>query len=151
MELLKKAEEIVNKSTIHTVGESGLDADWIMSLIDEEGYPNASMITASRADGFKWISFCTGIDYNKPKRVQKNPRACIYLFDRASFSGISLTGKINISTDLKIKKKMWYDALGDYFNNPDDEKLCVLFFRPEKYNIFVDYRTITGNFNINAN
>jgi len=36
MDLLRKAEEIINKSTIHTVGKSGYSADWVMSLIDEE-------------------------------------------------------------------------------------------------------------------
>lgn len=53
MDSLKKAEEIVNKSTMHT----GLGADWVMALTDEEGYLAASMITASRADGFKLDSF----------------------------------------------------------------------------------------------
>lgn len=52
MDLLIKAEEIINKSTIHTVGESGYSTDWVMALIDEEGYPVASMITAARVGGF---------------------------------------------------------------------------------------------------
>ena len=146
MDLLRKAEEIVNQSTIHTVGESGLDADWLMALTDEEGYPAASMITASRADGFKWIAFCTALGWNKPNRAEKDPRTCIYLFDKESFSGISLTGKVEIITDLVIKKQMWYDALGDIFTNPDDEKWCVLMFKPERYNIFIDFRTIRGTF-----
>ena len=67
MDLLKKAEEIVNKSTIHAGGEIGCNVDWVMALADENGYPNASMITASRADGFKWIAFCTGLGWNKPR------------------------------------------------------------------------------------
>jgi len=62
MDLLKKAEVIVNGSTIHTVGESGMSADWAMSLIDDDGYPASSMITAAKADGFKWISFCSRKD-----------------------------------------------------------------------------------------
>ena len=146
MDLLKKAEEIVNKSTIHTIGESGHTADWIMSLTDEKGYPAASMITASKADGFKWIAFCTGLGANKPKRAEKDPRSCVYLFDRESFTGISLMGKIEVITDFEVKKKMWYDALGDYFKGADDEKMCVLMFKPERYNIFIDYQTICGAF-----
>lgn len=145
MDLLKKAEEIVNGSTMHTVNESGLGADWVMALTDEEGYPTASMITAARADGFNWIAFCSGLGWNKPNRAKKDPRTCVYLFDE-EFSGISLTGKLEVITDYKIKKQMWYDALGDVFKGSDDEKLCVLMFKPEKYNISIDNRTINGSF-----
>ena len=145
MDLLKKAEEIVNKSTMHTVGESGT-ADWVMALTDEEGYPAASMITASRADGFKWIAFCTLLGLNKPNRAQKDPRTCVYLFDKESFAGISLTGKIEVITDFETKKQMWYDALSDYSKNPDDKNWCVLMFKPERYNIFIDGCTICGKF-----
>ena len=146
MDLLRKAEEIVNKSTIHTVEESGYSADWVMSLIEEEGYPTASMITAARADGFRWIAFCTVLGWNKSNRAKKDPRTCVYLFDKESFSGISLTGKIEIITDFETKKRMWYDALGDVFKGPDDENLCVLMLKPERYNIFIDNRTIHGVF-----
>ena len=143
---LKKAEKIVNGSTMYTVGKSGLGADWVMSLTDEEGYPAASMITASRADGFKWIAFCSGLGWNKYNRAKKDPRSCVYLFDKDSFSGISLTGKIEIITDLEVKKQMWYDALGDFWSGYDDERWCVLMFKPERYNIFIDNRTIRGVF-----
>ena len=115
-----------------------------MSLTDEHGYPNASMISASRADGFNWIAFCTGISANKPNRIRKDPRACVYLFENKSFSGISLTGKIEIITDLEVKRQMWYDELSEYFNSPEDDALCVLKFMPERYNIFMDYQTIKG-------
>ena len=69
---LKKAEEIVNKSTMQTVGDSECGVDWVMSLLDEEGYPAASMITAAKADGFNWIAFCTGLglaDQDWDKRI----------------------------------------------------------------------------------
>ena len=146
VESLKRAEDIVNKSTIHTVGDTGCTADWVMSLIDEDGYPNASMITAARADGFNWIAFCTVLGMNKPNRAQKNPRACVYLFDQESFSGISLTGKIEVITDYELNKQLWYDALEDFFQGPEDDRLCVLMFKPERYNIFIDGSTIRGTF-----
>jgi len=145
-ELLKKAEEIVNGCTIHTAGGSGLDADWVMSLTDEEGYPSASMITASRADGFKWIAFCTGLGWNKPKRAESDPRACVFVFDKKSFTGISLTGRVEVTADPEIKERMWYGALGDFFTGPGDERLCVLMMKPERYNIFIENRTIRGAF-----
>jgi len=119
-----------------------------LALIDEEGYPAASMITASKADGFKWIAFCTGVGWNKPNRAKKDPRACVYLFDKASYSGISLVGKIEVITDYDLNKQLWYDALGDFFKDPADERLCVLMFKPERYNIFIEGKTkirMSGN------
>ena len=78
---------------MHTIGESCCCADWVVALTDEEGYPTASMITSSRADGFKWIAFCTGIGWNESKRAEADSRSCVYLFDKESFiTGISLTG-----------------------------------------------------------
>lgn len=146
--LLKKAEEIVNKSTAHSRNkwERNHSMDWVMSVIDEEGYPTASMITASRAAGFNWISFCTGLGWNKPNRIAKDPRTCIYLFDEASFSGISLVGRTEVLIGNEVKKQMWYDELGDSFKDPSDPNLCVLLFKPERYNIFIDYHTIQGTF-----
>jgi len=146
MDLLKKAEELVNSSTMHTIRESGHTADWVMALTDEDGYPTASMITAARADGFSWIAFCTGLGWNKPNRAKNDPRTCVYLFDKESFSGISLTGRVEVITGLEMKKRMWYDALGDFFSGPDDERLCVLMLKPERYNIFIDNHTIRGAF-----
>jgi general stress protein 26 len=148
MDLLKKAKEIVNGSTIHTLGESTRTADWVMALTDEEGYPAASMITAARAVGFKWIAFCTGVGSNKYNRAEKDPRTCVYLFDPESFSGISLTGKVEIITELKTKKQMWYDTLANSFEGPADDRWCVLMFKPERYNIFIDNQTISGTFDI---
>ncbi len=148
MDLLKKAEEIVNRSTMHGAENANGGADWVMSLIDEEGYPAASMITASRANGFQWISFCTGKGWNKPNRAQKDPRTCIYLFDEKTFTGISLIGKTEVLTDIETKRQMWFDGLGDVFSGPEDERWCVLLFKPERYNIFIENQTIRGKFSV---
>jgi general stress protein 26 len=145
-ELLEKAKNIINMCTAHT-RESGLTFDWVMAVTDELGYPSASMISASRADGMNWISFCTGINANKPNRIRKNRRVGLYLFESKSFSGISLTGNARIETDLEIKRQMWYTELADHFNGPEDDGMCVLLFKPEYYNIFIDNQTIQGDVN----
>ena len=106
----------------------------------------AAVSISGKANGFEWIAFCTGKDFNKPIRARKNPRACIYLFEPNSFTGISLTGKIEVVCDTALNDSLWYDALGSFFKGPDDEKLCALIFRPKRYNIFIEGRTIRGSF-----
>ena len=146
MELLQKAELLVTHSTMQYADDERYGSDWVMSFTGDDGYPNASMISAAKADGFHWIAFCTGICANKTLRAKRDPRSCVYLFDKESFTGISLMGKVEVSTDPVLKKQVWYDDLGDYFNGCMDENLCVLLFKPEKYNIFIENTTIRGTF-----
>ena len=147
-ELLKRAEGIVNRSAMQARGASGIKsgADWVMALNDGDGYPAASMITAARADGFNWIAFCTGAGWNKPRRAARDPRSCVYLFDGATFTGISLTGRTEVLTDMETKRRMWFDDLSGAFSGPEDESWCVMLFRPERYNIYIDNLTIRGKF-----
>ena len=146
MELLYKAETLITHSTMQYADNPWNGSDWVMSLTDEDGYPNASMITAAKSDGFKWIAFCTGASSNKALRAKRDSRTCVYLFDKESFTGISLVGQVEVSTDSVLKKQVWYDDLGDFFNGYTDENLCVLLFKPEKYNIFIENTTIRGVF-----
>ena len=149
-EQTRKAEELINNSTMHAIGnmlpdKTNWEADWVMALTDKDGYPAASMITAAKADGFKWVAFCTGLNSNKVKRIKNDSRACIYLFDNKSFTGISLVGSIEIIVDTDVKKQMWYNTLGDHYSSPDDEQYCVLMFTPKKYNMFMDFQTLQGS------
>ena len=146
MELLHKAESLVAHSTMQYADDQRYGSDWVMSLTDEDGYPNASMITAAKADGFQWIAFCTGTRANKALRAKRDARTCVYLFDKESFTGISLLGKVEVSTDPVLKKQVWYDGLWNHFNGYTDENLCVLLFKPEKYNIFIENTNIRGAF-----
>ena len=45
-----------------------------------------------------------------------------------------------------FKRQMWYDELAEHFNKPEDDCWCVLMFKPERYNIFIDFQTIYGEF-----
>ena len=47
-------------------------------------------------------------------------------------------------TCIGSKKQMWYGALVDFWSGFDDERRCDLMFKPERYNIFIDNRTVRG-------
>lgn len=70
----------------------------------------------------------------------------MYLFDEATFTGISLVGRTEVLTDLETKRLMWFDDLCEVFEGPGDESWCVMLFRSERYNIYIDDRTIRGEF-----
>jgi len=50
---------------------------------------------------------------------------------------ITLAGKIEVITDLDVKKEMWYEGCEEYWDSPEDENFCVLMFTTERYNICV--------------
>lgn len=116
-EIINKAEEIIERNT----GETSY---CVLALIDKDGYPTASTITASKADGINCIYFCTGHGGNRTNRIDKCNRASI-CFNAKDYN-ITLVGTIEILTDADMKSKMWYDGLANHFSGPEDPNYCVL-------------------------
>ena len=133
-EIIEKAAEIISKK-----GD-----ECVLALIDADGYPTASTYSVSKNDGIKWVTFCTALDGNAPKRIEKCDRASICLNSSDPFYNITLVGKIEVITDAETKKEMWYDGLDFYFSGPDDPSFCVLKFTTERYNLYVDEKEDAG-------
>lgn len=134
-ELIAKAGEIVSKNT----GEAGY---CVLALLDEDGYPTASTISAAKADGIRFMTFCTGISSPKFERIKKCNRASV-CFNSMEYN-ITLVGTIEVTTEPDIKKEMWYDGLAHHFSGPEDPDYCVLQFKAERYNLLVDWQEARG-------
>ena len=39
---------------------------------------------------------------------------------------------------------MWYKGLEENFDGPEDPNYCVLLFKTERYNLFVDWKEAKG-------
>jgi general stress protein 26 len=134
-EILNKAGEIVEKNT-------GMGTYCVLALIDLDGYPTASTITASKADGINWITFCTGLGGTKTNRINKSNRASVCF--NADDYNITLIGTMEVITDPDVKKEMWYEGLANHFSGPEDPGYCVLRFTTERYNLLVDWKEARG-------
>lgn len=134
-ETILKAGEIIAKNA----QENGYCT---LALIDLEGYPTASTISASKNDGINWITFCTGLHWPKSDRIRKCNRAsvCFNSIDH----NITLVGTIELITDQEVKNEMWCSDLSDYFKGPNDPDYCVLRFETKRYNIFADSKEAVG-------
>lgn len=135
-EILQKAGEIVEKNT-------GAESYCVLALIDEDGYPTASTISASKADGINRITFCTGYGSPKTKRIDKCKKASV-CFCSPEYN-ITLVGDIEVVTDPEVKKEMWYSGLANHFSGPEDPNYCVLRFTTKRYNLLVDWKELRGN------
>jgi len=134
-EIIARAREIVAKNT----GETGY---CVLALIDLDGYPTASTISAAKVDGINWLTFCTGLSSPKAERIKKCNRASV-CFNSPEYN-ISLVGTIEILTDPDVKKEMWYGGLTQHFSGPEDPNYCVLHFKTERYNLLVDWQEARG-------
>lgn len=137
-EIIARASEIVASKT-----GGGNEGYCVLALIDKDGYPTASTISASKSDGLNWITFCTSLNSNKAKRVETCNRASV-CFDAIEHN-ITLVGTIEVLTDPEIKKEMWYKGLEGHFNGPEDPNYCVLRFNTNSYNLLVDWKEVRGD------
>lgn len=136
-EIIARAGEIIAKKT-----GRGNEGYCVLALIDKDGYPTASTISASKAEGINRITFCTGLGSNKADRIKQCSHASVCF--NAIDHNITLVGTIEILTDPDIKKEMWYKGLEENFDGPEDPNYCVLLFKTERYNLFVDWKEAKG-------
>jgi len=134
-EIIIKAGEIIKRNT-------GIGTYCVLAQIDLDGYPTASTITASKADGINWITFCTGLVGTRTNRISKCNQASV-CFNAGDYN-ITLVGKMEILTDSDVKKEMWYEGLANHFSGPEDPNYCVLRFKTERYNLLVDWKEARG-------
>jgi len=134
-EIIARAGEIIAQNT----GEAGY---CVLALLDADGYPTASTITPAKADGIRWLTFCTGVNSSKSVRIKKCNRASVCL-NSGSYN-ITLVGTMEILTDPQSKREMWYGGLVNHFSGPEDPGYCVLKFTTRRYNLLVDWKEAAG-------
>ena len=139
-DVMAKVVEIVEENSVQ--GGEFVGQFCVLSLIDEEGFPTASVITPSRADGINWITFGAELDANKAKRIRNCNRASV-CFSAEEYC-INLVGEIEIINSEDIKREMWYDGLRAHFTDSDDPNYCVLRFVTKRYKFFIDYKDVAG-------
>ncbi|MCL1913524.1 MAG: pyridoxamine 5'-phosphate oxidase family protein [Eubacteriaceae bacterium] len=142
-EVIEKANEIINAKTGYIGG--GMDGYATLALIDENGYPTASTLTIAKADGIKWLTFCTSPDSNKAKRISSCNRASVCV--NSNEYNITLVGTIEVLVDEASRKDNWLPAMeaeGMHWSSYDDPSFCVLRFTTERYNLFVGYNEAAG-------
>jgi general stress protein 26 len=133
--IIDKAAEIISAKRL----------DCVLALIDLDGYPTASTITVSKNNGINWLTFCTGFSGTKTKRIDQCDRASVCFFSLNPLYNITLIGKIEVITDLEVKKEMWYDVLKNHFTGPEDTNFFFLLFKTERYKLMINGEETSTN------
>jgi len=140
--VIAKAAEIIKENSINGGDFKGQIC--VLSLIDEDGFPTAAVITPSKSDGINWVTLCTMLDGNMAKRSANCNRASVCFSSAEHAYCINLVGEIEVITSSDIKRDMWYDGLSFHFTGADDPNYCVLKFTTKRVKLFVDGEELEG-------
>ena len=102
----KTIGSMIDKTTVSIIGS-----------VDEEGFPNAkAMLPPRKREGIKHVFFTTNTSSMRVKQYSKNPKACIYFFDKRFFRGVMLKGTMEVLKDTKSKKMIWRNGDEMYYS-----------------------------------
>ncbi|MCL1846114.1 MAG: general stress protein [Defluviitaleaceae bacterium] len=142
--ILERIAGIVEKNAIQ--GGEFTGQICVLSLIDEDGFPTAAVLTPSRANGCRVLTFATLLDGNAAKRAAACGRASVCFASAAHC--INLVGEIEVLTSAEARRETWYDALSHHHSGADDPNYGVLKFTTKRCKYFFTDDASEGGFNI---
>ena len=120
----------------------------IISSVDEDGFPNSkAMLPPRRREGIKHIFFTTNTSSMRVKQYTKNPKACVYFFDKRFYRGVMLRGTMKVLRDSASRQSIWKDGDEMYYSKGiTDPDYCVLKFTAQNGRYYSDFKS--ENFDI---
>lgn len=136
---------MANETMEKIIDNSGVS---IISSVDDFGFPNTkAMLPPRKREGIRNFYFTTNTSSMRVKQYYKNPKACIYFFDKRFFRGIMLKGKMEVLEDNKSKKMIWKDGDEMYYpKGVTDPDYCVLKFTAHNGRYYSNFKSV--NFEI---
>ncbi len=115
----------------------------IISSIDEAGFPNSkAMLPPRKREGIKYLFFTTNTSSMRVKQYTKNPKACVYFFDKRFYRGVMLRGTMKVLHDKAIKKLIWREGDELYYpKGVTDSDYCVLRFTAQNGRYYSNFKS----------
>jgi general stress protein 26 len=120
----------------------------IISSVDENGFPNTkAMLPPRKRENIKHLFFTTNTSSMRVKQYFKNPKACVYFFDKRFFRGVMLRGTMEVLQDGASKEMIWKDGDEMYYSKGvTDPDYCVLKFTAHNGRYYSNFKSV--NFEI---
>ena len=114
-----------------------------ISSVDENGYPNTkAMLPPVKREGIKTFYWHTNSPSKRVKQYKKNPKACIYFYDKRFFRGVMLKGTMKVVDDIKTKKEIWKDEFTMYYTGGrDGGDFIILKFTAKSGRYYSDFHS----------
>lgn len=111
--------------------------------IDSDGFPNMkAMLQPRKRNGIKEFWFTSNTGSRRAAQYKKNPKACIYFYDKRFFRGVMLTGTMKVLEDAASKEMIWRDGDTMYYKQGvTDPDYCVLKFTAIKGRYYHNFKS----------
>jgi general stress protein 26 len=123
----------------------------VISSIDADGFPNSkAMLPPRKIEGITHIYFSTNTSSMRVEQYRRNPKACVYFFDKRFFRGVMLRGNMEILQDKVSREMIWRE--GDEMYYPKgvmDLDYCVLKFTTQDGRYYSNFQS--ENFKVEKN
>jgi len=115
----------------------------IISSVDEDGFPNSkAMLPPRKRAGIKHIFFTTNTSSMRVKQYTKNPKACVYFFDKRFYRGVMLRGTMKVLRDSASRQSIWKDGDEMYYpKGVTDPDYCVLRFTAQNGRYYSNFKS----------
>jgi general stress protein 26 len=102
------------------------ESEIALLITDGEGYPRMRPMTvvAYEEDGNIW--FATSKSSRKVEEVGRNPRASACFLNLEGGAHAQLFGEVEIVDDPELKKELWDEEWGEYWEGPSDPDYALL-------------------------
>lgn len=88
----------------------------LIGSIDCHGYPAIrAMLQPREMDAMKSVYFSTNSSSQHIAQYKENANASIYFYDCDVFQGLLLRGKMQVSTDQRLRDRLWRDGDNMYY------------------------------------
>ncbi|MCX5827935.1 MAG: pyridoxamine 5'-phosphate oxidase family protein [Deltaproteobacteria bacterium] len=115
----------------------------IISSVDEDGFPNSkAMLPPRKREGIKHFFFTTNTSSMRVRQYLKNPKACVYFFDKRFFKGVMLRGTMEVLHDSASKEMIWMHGDEMYYpKGVTDPDYCVLRFTAQNGRYYSNFKS----------
>lgn len=115
----------------------------IISSLDEDGFPNSkAMLPPRKREGIKQLFFTTNTPSMRVGQYLRNPKACVYFFDKRFFKGVMLKGTMKVLQDSASKEMIWKQGDEMYYpQGVTDPDYCVLQFTAQRGRYYSNFKS----------
>ncbi|MCL2706020.1 MAG: pyridoxamine 5'-phosphate oxidase family protein [Spirochaetaceae bacterium] len=112
-----------------------------ISSVGSDGFPNTkAMLPPRKREGIKTFYFTTNTSSMRVSHYRKNPKACIYFYDKRFFRGVMLKGSMEVLEDSATKKMIWKEGDTMYYSKGvTDPDYCVLRFTAQRGRYYTNF------------
>lgn len=131
-----------NEAVEKLIDQAGVS---LIGSVDEHGFPNTkAMLPPRKREGLNLFYFTTNTSSMRVQQYLREPKSCIYFFDKRFFRGVMLLGSMTVLTDQESKAMIWREGDDRYYPlGVTDPDYCVLKFSATQMRKYNNYHSET--------